>query len=329
MSKKITKTIALIVFLVIIGFSGVNKVSAVDDTDVVCYYGSNIKVKIKTKGQTEISAKVGSTTAAIRNWKSSIGGFKGYDYFYVDNEYVCPPSIFYLDHNDYDYGNTFLDYLYFYSGTASKSSYESDATTEFKKVDGSKHDVKCGVEEKKMLGGIKYKTTCTQYNLTKQEGPEADPAAPDPTPSLSECEENPEACKDPEVNSNVVKPISPDSTAVYSCGDGMMVGLNANIIKVTNYAYNILRIIVPLALIILGSIDLIKGIMAQKEDEIKKGQQTFIKRLITAVLIFFVFAIVKFLLGVFASSKSADIIECLNCLIDGTESTSCVQESEW
>lgn len=327
MSKKIMKTITLIVFLVIISFSGKSKVKATD-YDVVCSYAGNINVYIKTKGQTEVSAKVGRKSVTIRNWLNEVGNFGGYKYFYDDNEYVCPPSVFYLVHNDYDYANTTLRYIYFYGDSPSESAYESDATAEFKKVDGSKHGVECGVTgPKKTFGGIKYETSCNEYKLQNQDGPNMDPEDPDPTPDPTECEENPEACEDPSVNSGIIKPISPTGTSTYSCGNEMMTGINSNILKATSYSYNILRIIVPLALIILGSMDLIKGIMAQKEDEIKKGQQIFIKRLVAAILIFFVFAIVKFLLGIFASSNSADIVDCLNCIIDGENSSSCVKES--
>ena len=59
----------------------------------------------------------------------------------------------------------------------------------------------------------------------------------------------------------------------------------------------IIFIVVPVLLVVLGSMDLLKGVWAQKEDEIKKGQQTFIKRLIAGVLIFFVYAIVRLLIS--------------------------------
>ncbi len=50
---------------------------------------------------------------------------------------------------------------------------------------------------------------------------------------------------------------------------------------------------VPLLLIIFGMLDLGKAVIASKEDEIKKGQQMFIKRLIAAVIVFFVVAVVE------------------------------------
>ena len=69
----------------------------------------------------------------------------------------------------------------------------------------------------------------------------------------------------------------------------------------------------PILLIIFGSIDLVKGITAQKEDDMKKGQQLFIKRLIAAFIIFFVFTIVKVVVSI--ASDNAEIINCAECFI--------------
>lgn len=79
----------------------------------------------------------------------------------------------------------------------------------------------------------------------------------------------------------------------------------------------IIQIAVPILLVIFGMLDLFKGVYAQKEDEIKKGQQIFVKRLITAVIVFFVIVIVKLLIGLVADNN-ATIMNCANCFINGT-----------
>lgn len=48
------------------------------------------------------------------------------------------------------------------------------------------------------------------------------------------------------------------------------------------------RIIVPILVIVLGMIDLAKAVVASKEDEMKKAQATFVKRLIIGVAFFFI-----------------------------------------
>ena len=66
----------------------------------------------------------------------------------------------------------------------------------------------------------------------------------------------------------------------------------------------------------MGTLDLFKGITAQKEDEMKKGQQMFVKRLIAAALIFFVFVIVKVIISFVADGSSVAIMECAECFIN-------------
>ena len=77
----------------------------------------------------------------------------------------------------------------------------------------------------------------------------------------------------------------------------------------------IIKIVVPVLLIIFGMLDLGKAVIAAKEDEIKKGQQTFIKRAIAAVLVFFIIQIVQLIIG-FVSTDS-NVTSCFNCFVNG------------
>lgn len=69
------------------------------------------------------------------------------------------------------------------------------------------------------------------------------------------------------------------------------------IIKTISSILTVIQIAVPILLIIFGSIDLMKAVMAGKEDEIKKSQGTFVKRAIAAVIVFFIPTIVGLLLN--------------------------------
>lgn len=133
--------------------------------------------------------------------------------------------------------------------------------------------------------------------------------------------EPPAEYDDPTVNSNVT-PLNPTLTT-YSCGDGYLTGIPEKFPKLTKFIYVFLQVLVPIAIIILGSLDLLKAVAAQKEDEIKKGQQVFIKRLIGAAIVFFVFAIVKFIISI-VSSNSTSIINCMDCFLKYNDS--CVRE---
>lgn len=106
------------------------------------------------------------------------------------------------------------------------------------------------------------------------------------------------------------------SPATISCGDGLLTGIPNAIPKVVSIAYTIIQIAVPVILVVMGALDLFKGITAQKEDEMKKGQQMFVKRLIAAAFIFFVFVIVKVIVSFVADSNSAAIMKCAECFIN-------------
>lgn len=97
------------------------------------------------------------------------------------------------------------------------------------------------------------------------------------------------------------------------------VDIDQSIVDLVSTIVTIIQIVVPVILIIFGMLDLVKGVMAQKEDEIKKGQQVLIKRTIAAVLVFFVIALVRLVLSLAAGSTSSGAIECAMCLINGGE----------
>lgn len=103
---------------------------------------------------------------------------------------------------------------------------------------------------------------------------------------------------------------------VKSCGDGYVKGIPQIIPEVVSIAYTVIQIAVPVVLVIMGSLDLFKGITAGKEDDIKKGQQMFIKRLIAAALVFFVFLAVKLVVSLVADGSGSKILECTECFIE-------------
>ena len=58
--------------------------------------------------------------------------------------------------------------------------------------------------------------------------------------------------------------------------------------------FDILKIIVPIIIIVLGSIDFIKAIIAGNDDAMKSSERKFFKRLILGICVFFVFPVVSF-----------------------------------
>ena len=116
-----------------------------------------------------------------------------------------------------------------------------------------------------------------------------------------------------------------------SCGgkDGAIIEKIPSIIpRISASLYNAVMVIVPVILIIMGSIDLVKGIASQKEDEMKKGRDTFVKRLIGAVLVFLIVLLVKIFIGMIAgtSANRNRIVHCIDCFISNTCDT--IEQSE-
>jgi len=108
-----------------------------------------------------------------------------------------------------------------------------------------------------------------------------------------------------------------DLNALYRCGN-LDFEFSGTFPYLVHTIITIIKIVVPILLIIFGMLDLMKGITAQKEDEIKKGQQIFIKRLIAGALVFFVFTIVQLIISFVADdNEKSDIMTCAQCFING------------
>ena len=89
--------------------------------------------------------------------------------------------------------------------------------------------------------------------------------------------------------------------------------------KIVHTFYLIALIAVPILLVIFGSIDFVKSLVGQKDDEIKKGRQIFIKRLITGVLVFFILSIVRLIVSIADDDSSNGVfrvLDCVNCFIE-------------
>ena len=109
-----------------------------------------------------------------------------------------------------------------------------------------------------------------------------------------------------------------DITACNGVGGLGKISIDQRIPDTVHTIILVIQIAVPVVLVILGMLDLFKGITAQKEDEIKKAQQIFIKRLLAAALVFFVVAIVKIVVS-FASGEgdNSNFMTCVNCFLKG------------
>ena len=100
-----------------------------------------------------------------------------------------------------------------------------------------------------------------------------------------------------------------------SCGN--LSNIPGKIPELTSDIFLLIQIAVPVVLVIMGMIDLFKAITASKEDEMTKARSLFVKRLIIGALVFFIFAIVKLLIG-FINSKTTtnNLTDCMECFLN-------------
>lgn len=71
----------------------------------------------------------------------------------------------------------------------------------------------------------------------------------------------------------------------------------AGVWKLIGEIIYIIRIGIPIIVVLLGTLDLGKAVIAGEDKKIKEAQKAFIRRLIYGVAIFFVFTIVKMVFG--------------------------------
>lgn len=80
---------------------------------------------------------------------------------------------------------------------------------------------------------------------------------------------------------------------------------------------NLIKIVVPIVLIIFGIVEMLKAATANDDKVMKEAQSKLIKRIVYAVLIFFIVAIVQLVFSTLGkanvSEAKNDIPACISC----------------
>lgn len=106
-----------------------------------------------------------------------------------------------------------------------------------------------------------------------------------------------------------------DNLTYVKCGDAYDIPSQAP--ALISFAVNLLKIATPIVLIIVGIITLVKAVAATKEDEIKKAQNSLIKKVIASVMVFFVVSVVQFvILRVADKTEHGSISSCMSCFLN-------------
>lgn len=92
----------------------------------------------------------------------------------------------------------------------------------------------------------------------------------------------------------------------------------------TSGLYNVIKLLVPILLIIMGMIDFTKAVMASDEKKMKESQKKFINRLIAGVVVFLIMAVVQFVFKQIDTTTEYKngFANCINCILNG-DKTAC------
>ena len=113
---------------------------------------------------------------------------------------------------------------------------------------------------------------------------------------------------------------------VVSCGGG--IELPSKLVNLISIFITALQVAVPIILIVMGMLDFAKATAASKEEDIKKGQQTFVRRLIAGACVFFVIFVVKVTIGALNTDDSNQLLACVDKLLNGTSGLSKEEQFE-
>ena len=112
---------------------------------------------------------------------------------------------------------------------------------------------------------------------------------------------------------------STTATSGTTGSDTMTIGFNCDdsnvqsLIRTIKTIYNLLKYVTPVILIIMGSIDFAKAVVAGKDDEIEKNKKRFMNRLFIAVLIFLLLSIFQLVTNIISSSGAANSNSWIDC----------------
>lgn len=95
--------------------------------------------------------------------------------------------------------------------------------------------------------------------------------------------------------------------AIDACG-GLL-----PVVKVIRKVLGLVMILIPIGLILFGTIDLGKAVISSDEKEVKQAQSRLIKRIIYAAVIFFVPLLVSLVMNIVSAGEQGDTESWQSC----------------
>lgn len=288
----------MIFLLVFVSLFAFNSVSAETTT---CNYKLSSEGKeasfVITNGSASRAEVTGDAAGGeIKNWEKALKGtsFVGEDY-YKNNGNKCPDYLLSVIKHNIIFANDYYVYV-----------ADSDSYTSIEKELEQKYDRELTIYKIPLVGSEEQKEE-NENNL--------------PSSCLALTKKGKYACENDEYfaciwNDNEFgEYCNVDKLLYVRCADSFDIPYQAP--SIISFLITLLKVAIPIILIFVAIISLLKAVGAANEDEIKKAQKSLIRKIVAAVLAFFVISIVQFVIMKVADTADADdISSCLSCFMN-------------
>lgn len=99
-----------------------------------------------------------------------------------------------------------------------------------------------------------------------------------------------------------------------TCGGGTIT-IDEIVPSIVSSLVTIIKIIIPIFLIVFGMLDMGRAVMSNDEKVMKEAQGKLIKRVVYAIIVFLIVALVQFVIGVINVDED-NITDCIDCFIN-------------
>lgn len=104
-----------------------------------------------------------------------------------------------------------------------------------------------------------------------------------------------------------------EDNTYYKCGD--LTRIPKGVPKFTNLLYRLIKVIVPIILVVMGTSDFLRAVSANDEKSMDETPKRFARRIGAAVLIYFVMTMVQLVIKVIDTDNKSSVLSCAKCFI--------------
>lgn len=97
---------------------------------------------------------------------------------------------------------------------------------------------------------------------------------------------------------------------------GLSTGIPSALPVFSTNLINLVKIMVPILLIILGMIDFAKAVISNDEKQMKDSQNKFIKRIMGALAVFLVVGVTQFIFKLIGENSTNAMASCIDCFVN-------------